>query len=215
MRALALLLPLALVQLAAVPEPPPPPPPAEAVPRLLTVYEWLRILPAPRSPEGFQPPGGQRVAWPLHGILTQPFGCTGFYREPSQTDCPNGFHAGIDLADPPGTPIRAAAPGLAYPIPDVERYGNHVVVQHVGGLATNYAHMSRMNVAWGQLVQAGDVIGFVGSTGNSTGPHLHFEVRYAGVPLDPILYLQGSPPDPFPLPPGWPGAQRDDWLGRR
>ena len=215
LRRLALLLPLALLQLAMGPEPPVPPVAAVPEPRLLTVYEWLRILPAPLTPDGFQPPGGRRVEWPLRGVLTQPFGCTGFYREPSRTDCPNGFHTGIDLADPPGTPIRAAAPGIAYPIPDTERYGNHVVVQHQGGLSTNYAHMSRMNVAWGQTVQAGEVIGFVGSTGNSTGPHLHFEVRFAGVPLDPMDYLDGSPADPYPPPAGWPGSQRDDWRGKR
>jgi peptidase M23-like protein len=59
------------------------------------------------------------------------------------------------------------------------------------------------------------VIGFVGSTGNSTGPHLHFEVRYAATAYDPTQYLSGTPPDPTPLPVGWPGAPPDDWLGLR
>ncbi len=60
---------------------------------------------------------------------------------------------------------------------------------------------------------AGDVIGWVGSTGNSAGPHLHFEVRFAGAPQDPAPYLAGSPAEPFPIPAGWPGAPRDDWSG--
>jgi murein DD-endopeptidase MepM/ murein hydrolase activator NlpD len=75
--------------------------------------------------------------------------------------------------------------------------------------------MVRTNVAWGQPVQAGDVIGYVGSTGNSTGAHLHFEVRFAGTPLNPIPYLQEAPSDPYPVPEGWPGAARDDWRGIR
>jgi murein DD-endopeptidase MepM/ murein hydrolase activator NlpD len=75
--------------------------------------------------------------------------------------------------------------------------------------------MVRQAVSWGQHVQAGDVIGFVGSTGNSSGPHLHFEVRFAGTAYDPTPYLNASPPDPGPLPVGWPGAAPDDWLGFR
>jgi len=107
----------------------------------------------------------------------------------------------------------AAADGIAYPLPDYQFYGNHVLIQHAGGISTVYGHMVRMNVAWGQLVTRGDLIGWVGTTGNSTGPHLHFEVRFAGVPVDPIPYLEGAPPEPFPLPAGWPGMAPDDTLG--
>lgn len=225
-RILALLAPAALV--AALPGQPlaaPAPVRAPAPARLaagpappagvMAVDEWIKVLPAPQTPDGWAPPPGPRVAWPLHGVVTQPFGCTGFELEHPTTECPNGFHLGLDIAQPQGTPIRAAASGLAYPLPDPARYGNFVIVQHVGGYATVYGHMSRFNVAWGQRVQAGDVIGFVGSTGNSTGPHLHFEVRYTATAYDPMPYLDGQPPDPAPLPAGWPGAPRDDWLGRR
>jgi murein DD-endopeptidase MepM/ murein hydrolase activator NlpD len=183
--------------------------------RVVPVYDWTTILPAPATPAGFQPGPGPRVSWPLRGTITQPFGCTGFERERPLADCPGGFHTGIDIAEPQGTPIRAAADGLAYSFTDDQRYGNHVVIQHEGGLATVYGHMVRTNVGWRQPVHAGDLIGWVGSTGNSTGPHLHFEVRFAGAPLDPMPYLEGSPPDPFALPAGWPGAPPDDWRGRR
>lgn len=174
---------------------------------------WLPLLDAPLTPPDFQPPRGPRLARPTRGVLTQPFGCTSFALEPTRADCPGGFHDGIDLADPQGTPVRAAAAGIAYPMPDYQYYGNHVLIQHQAGLATVYGHMVRMNVAWGQAVRAGDVIGWVGSTGNSTGPHLHFEVRFAGMPVDPAPYLESSPPDPFALPAGWPGMPPDDYLG--
>jgi murein DD-endopeptidase MepM/ murein hydrolase activator NlpD len=215
--AFLLLVPLLLIGAGTRPtEPdrnqPEPPPPAPAV---MTVYDWMTVLPAPATSPAFQPPPGQRVSWPLLGVITQPFGCTGFVLEKGTTACPSGFHTGIDIARPQGTAIAAAGPGLAYPFTDDQRYGNHVIIQMEGGLSTIYGHMVRMNVAWGQPVQAGDVIGWVGSTGNSTGPHVHFEVRYGGVAFDPMTYLDGSPPDPYPLPEGWPGAPPDDSIGRR
>lgn len=186
-------------------------------PEVPAVSLWLSILPAPREgAAGAAVAGGTpREQWPLRGTLTQPFGCTGFERERPAADCPGGFHTGLDIGLPEGAPIRAAGAGFAYPFQDAGRYGNHVLIQEAGGMATVYAHMSRTGVAWGQAVRAGEVIGWVGSTGNSTGPHLHFEVRYAGVPLDPAPYLEGRPADPYPLPGGWPGAARDDWRGRR
>jgi murein DD-endopeptidase MepM/ murein hydrolase activator NlpD len=186
---------------------------AASQPKVMAVDAWIRALPAPRIPDQASGPG-PRVAWPLHGVLTQPFGCTGFELEHPAAGCP-GFHYGLDIAQPQGTPIRAAAAGLAYPLSDPARYGNLVIVQHYGGYATVYGHMVLQAVSWGQSVQAGDVIGFVGSTGNSTGPHLHFEVRFVATAYDPMRYLSGSPADPAPLPAGWPGAPRDDWLGIR
>ena len=188
---------------------------ASTEPNVMPVDAWIKALPAPRTADGSPASPGARVAWPLRGTITQPFGCTGFSLERPATDCPNGFHTGLDIAQPQGTPIRAAASGLAYPLADPARYGNLVIVQHYGGYATVYGHMTRQAVSWGQPVQAGDVIGFVGSTGNSTGPHLHFEVRYAATAYDPTQYLSGTPPDPTPLPVGWPGAPPDDWLGLR
>lgn len=176
---------------------------------------WFAILDAPATPSDWQAPTeGNRVQWPVRAPISQPFGCTNFELEGKTAACPGGFHTGIDLAAPSGTPVRAATDGIAYPLPDYEIYGNHVLLASNGGLGTVYAHLSAFNVSWGQRVRQGDVIGYVGSTGNSTGPHLHFEVRFAGAPLDPMPYLEGAPPDPAVVPAGWPGYPAgDDPLG--
>ena len=180
---------------------------------VIGVQQWLAVLPAP---PGAVDAASPRERWPLTGyVLTQPYGCTNFERERPAALCPGGFHTGLDMAMPQGSPIRAAGAGLAYPFQDAGRYGNHVLIQEPGGVSTVYGHMVRTAVAWGQPVRAGDVIGYVGSTGNSTGPHLHFEVRWGGVPVDPLPWLEGSPPDLEPLPAGWPGSPRADWRGRR
>ena len=174
---------------------------------------WLPLLDAPPTPSDYRPGSGLPLLRPTAGFESQPFGCTNFGLEPTTGACPGGFHFGVDLADPEGTPILAAAAGIAYPLPDYQFYGNHVLLQHPGGFSTVYGHMVRMNVGWGQVVKRGDLIGWVGTTGNSTGPHLHFEVRFAGVAVDPIPFLKGSPAEPFPLPAGWPGMPPDDALG--
>ncbi|GGM94305.1 peptidase M23 [Thermus composti] len=124
--------------------------------------------------------GGMR--WPLAGFrITTYFGG----RTPFQR-----FHTGIDLAAPAGTPIYAAKAGRVKVAGwSSFGYGFHVVLDHGGGLETLYAHMSRIAVRAGQWVEAGEVIGYVGSTGWSTGPHLHFEVRVNGVAKNPLTYL--------------------------
>jgi len=174
---------------------------------------WLPLLPAPPTSAGYRPGTGLPLLRPTAGVETQPFGCTGFGLEPATAGCPGGFHTGVDLADAQGVPVHAAADGIAYPLPDYQFYGNHVLVQHQGGLATVYAHLVKIDVAWGQPVKRGDLVGWVGSTGNSTGPHLHFEVRFAGAPVDPEPYLEGAPAEPAPLPAGWPGLPPDDVVG--
>ena len=99
------------------------------------------------------------------------------------------MHDGIDFGAPQGSPIRAAAAGTVISAGARGGYGNATIVDHGGGLATLYAHQSELLVAPGMVVAAGQVIGLVGSTGFSTGPHLHFEVRVSGQPVDPLLYL--------------------------
>lgn len=96
------------------------------------------------------------------------------------------FHAGVDLAAPNGTPVYAAAAGQVAVAGHAGGYGLLVELEHGSGLETRYGHLSRLNVVPGQTVQTGELIGFVGSTGNSTGPHLHYEKRINGVPVDPL-----------------------------
>lgn len=99
-------------------------------------------------------------------------------------------HTGIDLGMPKGTPIRAALTGTVYLVRySTTGYGYHVMIDHGGGFVTLYAHCSKLLVAEGQQVQAGDIIAEVGSTGRSTGNHLHFEVRINGEKQNPRSYL--------------------------
>ncbi|MCY1670768.1 M23 family metallopeptidase [Novosphingobium sp. SL115] len=101
-------------------------------------------------------------------------------------------HKGIDLSAPTGTPIRASADGVVEKADWFGGYGLYVQLDHGGAMETRYGHMSRVAVAEGQQVRKGDVIGYVGSTGRSTGPHLHYEVRVAGEAVNPLPYMQGS-----------------------
>jgi murein DD-endopeptidase MepM/ murein hydrolase activator NlpD len=121
---------------------------------------------------------GSGVSWPASGSLTSGFG----YRWGS-------LHAGIDIANGVGTPIRAAKSGTIILAGWNGGYGNCIVIDHGGGFTTLYGHMTRLRAGEGQRVGQGDVIGDMGSTGNSTGSHLHFETRVNGSPQDPQRYL--------------------------
>ena len=100
-------------------------------------------------------------------------------------------HTGIDYALYFGTPVLAALDGKVSRIAELRSgYGKHIIIDHDGGLQTVYAHLSRVSVSCGETVRAGQIIGFSGNSGNSTGPHLHFEVRRLGQPIDPdTLFL--------------------------
>ena len=97
----------------------------------------------------------------------------------------NAFHTGVDLIAPPGTPVVAAAGGVVSDVAFVPEYGNIVEVDHDNGLTTRYAHLSKSLVKVGDVVMKGQNIALVGATGRVTGPHLHFEVREKGIPLEP------------------------------
>lgn len=102
----------------------------------------------------------------------------------------SGFHKGLDIAAPIGTPIAAAAPGtVEYSGWSSSGYGNYIKISHGNGVETLYAHCSKLYVQVGQTVSGGEVLGAVGSTGRSSGPHLHLEIRLNGEPQNPQLYL--------------------------
>jgi murein DD-endopeptidase MepM/ murein hydrolase activator NlpD len=101
-------------------------------------------------------------------------------------------HQGIDLAAPTGTPVYATADGVVGRADWYSSYGLYISVNHGAAMETRYAHLSRLAVTAGDFVKKGDVIGYVGSTGRSTGPHLHYEVRVEGVAVNPIPYMVES-----------------------
>ena len=105
-------------------------------------------------------------------------------------------HKGVDLAQPTGTPVYATADGVISKAEWFSSYGLYISMEHGGNIQTRYGHLSRLNVAAGQQVRKGDLIGYVGSTGRSTGPHLHYEVRINGLAVNPIPYMQGATPAP-------------------
>jgi murein DD-endopeptidase MepM/ murein hydrolase activator NlpD len=123
-------------------------------------------------------------SWPVTGTITSPFG----WRSNPFGGGPE-FHQGLDIAAPMGTTVTAAAGGTVIMAQWYGGYGNYILIDHGAGFSTGYGHLSAMYVSSGQSVQRGQAIGAVGSTGQSTGPHLHFEVRIAGKPVDPAPRL--------------------------
>jgi len=122
------------------------------------------------------------TSWPTRGPVTRNFSSPGDARTP--------YHPGIDVAAATGTPVIAAAGGaITFAGVDPE-YGNMVIIDHGLGLETRYAHNERLTVRAGARVTRGQLIAAVGSTGNSTAPHLHFEILKDGVPVDPRKYLE-------------------------
>lgn len=101
-------------------------------------------------------------------------------------------HHGIDLAAPSGTPVYATADGIVSRADWYSSYGLYISLEHGAAMQTRYAHLSRLAVATGDSVKKGDLIGYVGSTGRSTGPHLHYEVRVEGLAVNPIPYMVES-----------------------
>jgi murein DD-endopeptidase MepM/ murein hydrolase activator NlpD len=123
--------------------------------------------------------------WPLDGRVTSSFG--------ERQDPINGegaFHSGIDIAAPYGSPVRATADGDVIEAAMGAGYGREILIDHGHGLETLYGHLSAMAVVPGQHVICGQVIGYVGDSGRSTGPHLHYEVRIHNVPVNPHKYMR-------------------------
>ena len=139
-----------------------------------------------------------RFIWPEpHAQISQPFGPSTYWFEPPYGGYSH-FHTGIDLVEPFGSPIYAADDGVVALVGSSgSGYGTYVVIAHSGGLDTLYGHLSTALVKVGQLVTQGQPIGLEGSSGNSTGAHLHFELRINQKPVDPTPYLPPGAPSPF------------------
>jgi murein DD-endopeptidase MepM/ murein hydrolase activator NlpD len=163
----------------------------------LARYHFLRhhVAAVTLYASGFRPLPGHDLTqlnytpslWPVRGRLTGSFG--------SRLDPFTGegaFHAGVDISAGFGDPVRAAADGFVVWAGPRAGSGRLVVVDHGGGLTTWYAHLSRFRAFRGQPVQRGDILGYVGSSGRSTGPHLHYEVRLWEAPLNPWRFLRTS-----------------------
>lgn len=130
-------------------------------------------------------PDGCLFLWPVQGPITSDFGYRFIFGE-------TNFHRGVDIAAPQGTAINAGADGVVVFSGERGTYGNLVILSHENGFLTYYAHCSKLLVQPGDIVTQGQPIAAVGSTGRSTGPHCHFEVRYQNEPIDPLLYLPGE-----------------------
>lgn len=144
----------------------------EPTQRVASLSDWVRASDAPSL-------------WPVQGRLTSSFG--------QRVDPFNGegaFHSGIDISVPYGTPVHSAADGVVTFADTMSGYGRIINVDHGHGLATRYGHLSGFAVAAGQHVRRGQVIGYVGTTGRVTSPHLHYEVRIQSVPVNPHKYLR-------------------------
>ncbi|HEV7680448.1 MAG TPA: peptidoglycan DD-metalloendopeptidase family protein [Candidatus Dormibacteraeota bacterium] len=134
--------------------------------------------------------GNGHFVWPESGPITQGFGCTPYPFEPWSASCASHhFHSGLDLGASWGTPVGAGDSGIAYTYVSSYGYGNHVIIVHGNGWLSLYGHLASFAVGNGQGVGRGQTIGYEGSTGNSTGPHLHFEIRLNDVPQNPLQYL--------------------------
>jgi peptidoglycan DL-endopeptidase CwlO len=143
--------------------------------------EQAAVLARLRGSSGVAGPirqGSGTLIWPANGSISSGFGMRW-----------GRLHAGIDMPLPEGTGLRAAASGTVAIAGWVGGYGNYTCIQHGGSLSTCYGHQSSISVSVGQSVSQGQVIGASGNTGHSTGPHLHFEVRVNGSPVDPLGYL--------------------------
>jgi len=129
-------------------------------------------------------PSAAGLIWPVSGTVT-----SGFGGRSSPGGVGSTYHEGLDIAVSEGTPIRAAKGGTVIMASYNGGYGNYTCIDHGSGLSTCYAHQSQLGVSSGQSVDQGQVIGYSGNTGASTGPHLHFEVRINGSAVDPMGYL--------------------------
>lgn len=127
--------------------------------------------------------------WPVTGPITSPFGSR---EDPILGTGEGEFHKGVDISAAYGTPIRATAAGVVKSATFGNGYGREVVIDHGSGIETVYGHMSGFHVTAGEQVVEGQIIGYVGSSGRSTGAHCHYEVRVRNIPVNPHKYLRAT-----------------------
>jgi murein DD-endopeptidase MepM/ murein hydrolase activator NlpD len=123
--------------------------------------------------------------WPVLGLLWDRFGWRDSVSEIGEAE----YHNGIDICAPFGYQVLASADGVVALVERRPDYGNLIIVDHGSGLTTRYAHLSGFMVSQGERVKRGQIIGLVGKTGRATGPHLHYEVRLNGNPVNPLRYI--------------------------
>lgn len=154
-----------------------------------TVAASIGSSPPPAPAPAVSPPGSDTSPqWPIHGAVTTLFGVPEWPYE--------AIHTGVDISDgkPSGiTPIKPFKPGKVVQVIRGGGLGNHVVVDHGGGITSVYGHLYSISVQVGQTVGKSTVIGYEGTTGVSTGPHLHFEIHLNGQPVNPFNYIPGRP----------------------
>jgi len=124
--------------------------------------------------------------WPVRGEITGGFG-----ERMDPLSGEDAFHSGVDISAPRGTEVEAAADGVVISADRESGYGKEIVLDHGGGITTRYGHLSQIYVVLGQEVRRGQIIGAVGTTGKTTGPHLHYEVRINHAPVNPSKFLRG------------------------
>ncbi|HEY6351757.1 MAG TPA: peptidoglycan DD-metalloendopeptidase family protein [Candidatus Angelobacter sp.] len=137
-----------------------------------TTRDWVRMASAP-------------ILWPVEGRIT-----SGFGERMDPFDREGAFHRGVDISSQIGTPVIAPADGVVQFADLMNGYGRAIVVDHGQGITTLYGHLSGFGVANGQIIHRGDTLGYVGQSGRSTGPHLHYEVRIFNTAVNPSKYLR-------------------------
>jgi murein DD-endopeptidase MepM/ murein hydrolase activator NlpD len=160
--------------------------PVDAIPPIEGGFSIHRGASARALSSAYPQGGGMLSVLPVHARRTSPFG-----HRPDPINGSTDFHTGLDLGAHEGSPVRAAGGGRVIRASEAGGYGNLVIIDHGNGLETRYAHLQGFSVKPGDVVQPGDIVGQVGKTGRVTGPHLHFEVRRDGQPVDPSSEMTG------------------------